>query len=248
MNALTILTAALALGALGDNKNSKDETTGTIQGQVLWEGKKPAPKPDISISKEEQTKGCHDHGEMKLKDNTLLIDAKGGVANVVMTIKAAGVTPKIPSEPFVVDQMGCRFSPHVVVIPKGATVKFANSDGTTHNVHTFPKKNKPENKNVAGGNSMEQVLDKAETIPVKCDVHPWMKGFIFVTDATHYAVSDENGNFKIENLPAGDYTVNWWHEELGKGKAEKKISVTAGGTAELVHKVGAKKKKKKRRR
>jgi len=245
MNALTILTAALAFGALGDN--TKDDTTGSIEGQVVFEGKKPAPKPDISITNDEQTKGCHEHGEMALKDNTLLIGDKGGVANVVMTIKAADFERKVPTEAIVVDQKGCRFDPHIVVVPQGAKVKFANSDGTTHNVHTFPKKNKPENKNVAGGSSMEQVLDKSETILVKCDVHPWMKGYVVVTDATHYAVSDAQGNFKISGLPPGDYVVNYWHEELGKGKSDK-VTVTAGGTAKMTQKLGAKKKKKKRRR
>ena len=246
MNALTILTAALAFGAVGDN-TAKDDTTGSIEGQVIFEGKKPAPKPDISITNQEQTKGCHEHGEMTLKDNTLLIDDKGGVANVVMTIKAKGVEPNIPKEAIVVDQKGCRFDPHVVVVPQGAKVKFANSDGTTHNVHTFPKKNKPENKNVAGGSSMEQVLDKSETILVKCDVHPWMKGYVVVTDATHFAKSNADGSFKIEGLPAGDYKVSWWHEELGKGKTEK-VTVTAGAEAALKVEVGAKAKKKGGRR
>jgi len=245
MNALTILTAAFAFGALGDN--AKDDTTGSIEGRVVFEGKKPAPKPDISITNEEQTKGCHDHGEMFLKDNTLMIGDKGGIANVVMTIKAKGFDRKVPTDAIVIDQKGCRFDPHVVVVPQDAKVKFENSDGTTHNVHTFPKKNKPENKNVSGGSSMEQVLDQSETILIKCDIHPWMKGYVVVTDATHYAVSDAEGNFKIAGLPPGDYVVNYWHEELGKGKSDK-VTVNAGGTAKMTQKLGAKKKKKKRRR
>ena len=259
MKALIFLAAPLLIGAtevleVKDAASTKetpkvksDETTGSIQGHVVWEGAKPKPKPDISITDQKQTTGCHEHGEMVLKDNTLLIDDKGGVANIVMTIKVSGAKPKVPSEPVVVDQKGCRFEPHVMVLPVGTTVQFKNSDAATHNVHTFPKKNKAENKNVAGGGTFEQKLDQVETFQVKCDIHPWMKQHMVVTDAAYHAISDAKGNFEIKGLPAGDYTLSWWHEELGKGKTEK-VTVKAGEATKLTHKVGEKKKKKKKRR
>jgi len=245
MKALIFLTAALATGVPGEA--TKDDTTGSIEGRIMWEGEKPKPKSGITITEDKQTVGCHDHGDMRLADNTLLIGPKGGVANVVLTIEIKDVEVKVPDDPIRIDQKGCRFEPHVQVLPVGATISFMNSDTATHNLHTFPKKNKAKNKNVAGGGNFQQVLDKAETILVKCDIHPWMKSYVVVTKATHYSISDASGGFKIDGLPPGDYELSWWHEELGKGKTEK-VTVAVGATTELTQKVGAAKKKKKRRR
>ena len=217
-----------------------DGETGAIVGKIMWEGDKPEPKPPLTFT-DTEAEGCvHSDGPDR-EDRSLLISDDGGVANVVLTIDAK-VDIEAPTEPIVLDQKGCRFEPHVMVIPQGATVQFANSDDTNHNIHTYTKKNQAMNQNVAGGQTLEQVMEKAEQIDVKCDVHTWMKGYIIVSDDTHFGLSGTDGSFKIEGLPPGDYKVSWWHEELGKGKTES-VTVAAGGEAELVHKVSAEKKK-----
>ena len=236
MLSLTLLLAASALS--GSNPPASDDF-GSIAGKIVWEGEKPAPKPDLPMD-EKATVGCkHDH--IDKKDESLLIDANGGVANVVLTIEVAGAEKKVPAEPIEVDQEGCRFAPHVVVVPVGATLRFKNSDDTNHNIHTFPKKNDPINKNVAASGTLDQVLSKAETIDIKCDVHPWMKGYVVVTEASHFAVSAADGTFQLGGLPAGEYEVSWWHAELGKGKSEK-VKVEAGKETALEQKVSLEKK------
>ena len=68
-----------------------------------------------------------------------------------------------------------------------------------------------------------------------------MKGYAFVTDATHWAKTAPDGSFEIKGLPPGEYELSWWHEELGKGKTAK-VTVEAGKQATLEHKVSAEKK------
>jgi plastocyanin len=189
MNVLMLLYAAAALSNQPVQPTPTGDELGSISGQIVWDGERPAAKPDLEMKPEAAT-GCkHGPEGMDKKDESLLIDEKGGVANVVLTIEVAGAERKIPAEPIVFDQEGCRFKPHVAVVPVGATLRFANSDETNHNIHTFAKKNQPVNKNVAGGGTIDQVIDKAEVIDIKCDIHPWMKGYVVATEATHYAIS-----------------------------------------------------------
>jgi plastocyanin len=216
------------------------DETGSIAGKFVWEGEKPEPKPKFAI-KDTETTGCkHGGSGVDAEDRSLMIDANGGIANVVVTVSVKDKTPTVPAEPIVMDQEGCIFHPRVMVVPVGATLRFGNSDDTNHNIHTFAKKNQPINKQVAAGSNLDILLDKAEVIDVKCDVHNWMKAFVVVTDSPAYAVTGEDGSFKVEGLPPGEYQIEYWHEELGKGKTEK-VVVEAGKEATIEHKLSAKK-------
>jgi plastocyanin len=247
MNTLSLLLlASLTAGKPGDPATvstwsaPRSDETGSIAGKFVWEGEKPEPRPKLTI-KESETTGCkHGGSGVDAEDHSLMIDANGGVANVVVTVTVKDKTPAVPAEPILMDQLGCVFQPHVVVMPVGATLRFGNSDDTNHNIHTFAKKNQPMNKQVAAGSNLEVMLDKAEVIDVKCDVHTWMKAYVFVTDAVSYGVTAADGSFKLEGLPPGEYQIEYWHEELGKGKTEK-VMVEAGKTAMVEQKLSAKK-------
>ncbi len=240
--------ASLAAGAPSDpgaaNVSTccapRSDETGSITGKFVWEGERPEPKPKLTI-KETETTGCkHGGSGVDAEDHSLMIDANGGVGNVVVTVTVKDTPPAVPADPIVMDQLGCKFDPRVIVVPVGGTLRFGNSDETNHNIHTFAKKNQPMNKQVAGGSNLDIKLDKAEVVDVKCDVHTWMKAFVFVTDASKWAVTSTDGSFKLEGLPPGEYVLDYWHEELGKGKTEK-VVVEAGKTAMVEHKLSAKK-------
>ena len=205
---------------------------GSLSGRIVLDGDRPEVKA-LNI-KSEQAAGCCADGEsVDSTDRSLMVGASGGIANVVVTIEVDGATAPMPTEPILMDQAKCRFEPHVSVIPVGAKIAFGNSDSVSHNIHTYATKNGSLNKTVAAGGSLEMTAEKAEPIKVACDIHPWMLSWAYVTDATHWAVTDADGNFSIAGLPPGDYTVQLWHETLGKSKEKITVPEDGGATAEF---------------
>ena len=243
-----ILLGAVASAALTLPKNEADASavataapvadTGSISGKVMWDGELPKALAPLQI-KEQEAKGCqHEEGHsIDTTDRSLLVDKDSkGVANVVFFLEIEGVEPKAAEEPIEFDQKGCRFEPHIMVIPVGSTVEYTNSDDTNHNIHSYGRKNDPINKNVAAGDKLPQHLTKAETFEVKCDIHPWMKGYVVVSDASMAVVSNPDGSFELTGVPPGTYKLSWWHEKLGKGKTAE-VEVKAGESATLEVKV-----------
>jgi plastocyanin len=199
-------------------------------GTVKFKGEKPELKP--LVIEPAKSEGCAHGGEsVDSTDQTLVVGKDGGLANVVVMVMVKDAKPKVPDAPVHLDQKTCRFEPHITVVSEGTTVEFLNSDGISHNVHTYAKKNDGFNKIISAGSKETQKLDKADQIEIKCDIHPWMNAWLIVTDAPFFAVTDEAGEFSIEGLPAGTHPVEFWHEKLGKNKGE--ITVAADGSASM---------------
>ncbi len=212
-------------------KESDVQDAGTIMGVLRFEGKVPKRKTlKVTI----QDKACH-HEPILSED--LVVSEKGGVQWAVASIKkitSGKPFPQQDSEDFVqLDQKGCVFVPHVVVIPTGGTLRILNSDGILHNVHITPRKNKSLNKAMPGKvKKMDVSFKRAETMRVTCDVHNWMKAWIVVAKHPYHAVTDQDGAFRMDDVPAGTYTVEIWHEKLGKQK--KQVTVKSGEETEVV--------------
>ena len=227
------------------NPPAADAIVGAAAGKVVFEGEKPEMQELEIVA--QKAEGCVAEGSVNAVDNSLLINDAGGIANVVVVVEVDGAEVKVPEEPIVLDQKGCRFEPHVVAIPAGATVSFLNSDSISHNVHLYPGKNDPYNGTIAAGSKADRVLEKEDKIEVKCDIHPWMKSWILVTDTPYMAVTDADGAFSIPDLPPGEYKVKFWHEKLGK--SDGKLTVGEDGRSEAMEvKMGAEKKKSRGRR
>ncbi len=159
--------------------------------------------------------------------------AKAG--SVVYIDALPGKTFPAPAKPFVMDQKSLQFQPHVLAVPLGATVQFVNSDKVQHNIF-WPSinGNKKMSHNMGTwptGEERSFKFDTAGVVPLLCNVHPEMSGYIIVSPTPYYAVTDASGNFKIADVPDGSYTVSAWHE--GAKIQSKPVTVSGNATVEF---------------
>ena len=140
--------------------------------------------------------------------------AKG--ESVVYVDAIAGKTFPAPTQHVVMDQKGLMFMPHIMVVEQGTTVEFLNSDSVEHNVF-WPSisGNKKLGHNMGTwpqGERRSFKFENAGVVPLLCNVHPDMAGYIVVSPTPWFATTDKAGNYKIENVPDGKYTVTVWNE------------------------------------
>jgi hypothetical protein len=206
------------------------DTAATVTGQILFKGKRPAPKV-IDMSEEPACVEAH-HG--KAYDESLVVNKKGDLANAFIYIKSGleGKTFEVPANPVTIDQSGCWFRPRVLGIQTGQVLKVVNSDPVTHNIHPMAQVNREWNHSQGAGDPpLARKFTKPEImIRVKCNIHSWMHAFIGVLDHPYFAVSKDDGTFEITNLPPGTYTIAVWTETLGT--QERQLTVPPQGKAE----------------
>jgi plastocyanin len=205
---------------------------GSISGTVKFKGNAPAPKK-LDVSKDKEV--C---GKSPKVDQSLVVN-NGNLANAVVTITDIKTGKKIDAKKVTLDQKGCEYQPHVLAFPVGTTVEILNPDGILHNVHSYSKVNSPFNMaQPKFKKTLDVKIDKPEAIEVKCDVHGWMHGWLVATESPYVAVTDNSGNFKLTDVPAGSYTVEVWHEKLGKNT--QKVTVKAKEDAKVSFEVAGK--------
>ena len=200
-----------------------------VSGTVTFTGERPPLQP-ISMDADPACAEMH-AGEEVYPDMLVLGDDANTMGNIFVKVTnpPEGDYPA-PSEPVVIDQQGCMYHPHVAAVMAGQPLQFKNSDGILHNVHLLPDANREQNIAMPGSMTETNVtLNQPESMfGVKCDVHPWMQAFVAVMDHPFFAVTDEDGQFTIENLPAGTYEIEAWHERLGTQTAQ--VTVADGET------------------
>jgi len=127
--------------------------------------------------------------------------------------------------PVTIDQKGCQYHPHVLALITDQPLQVINSDPVTHNIHPNPKDNREWNQSQPpGAPPFEQDFARQEiAIPVKCNIHPWMKMYIAVFANPYFEVTGKDGSFAIKNVPPGTYTVSAWHER--DGTAEQSVTI-----------------------
>jgi plastocyanin len=155
--------------------------------------------------------------------------------SVVYVDAIAGKTFPAPAAKPVVDQKGLMFSPHIIAVEQGTTVEFLNSDKVAHNVFWISVGgNKKLGHNLGTwpqGEKRAFKFDNPGAIPLLCNVHPEMAGYIVVSPTPYFAVTDKSGAYKIENVPDGSYTVKAWHE--GAKDQSKPVTVAGDSKADF---------------
>ena len=205
---------------------------GSISGTVKFKGTAPAPKK-LDVGKDKEV--C---AKTPKVDQSLVVN-NGNLANAVVTITDIQKGKKIELKKVTLDQNGCEYKPHVLAFPAGSTVEILNPDGILHNVHSYSKVNSPFNQaQPKFKKSLDVKIEKPEAIEIKCDVHGWMHGWLVSTETPYFAVTDNSGSFKLADVPAGSYTVEVWHEKLGK--STQKVTVKAKEEAKVNFEVAGK--------
>jgi hypothetical protein len=199
-------------------------STGVVTGVVKLEGPASA-RPPLPVFKHHEVCGAG------VADDRLVVGPGGGVRYAVVTVEGVqdGAKPE-RDVTLVLDNLGCRFVPHVQVAEVGQWLEIRNSDPLLHNADARIGKDTLFNVALPPARHVRKPLARAGLIAITCDVrHTWMSAFIAVSEHPYHTVTDAYGAYEIGDLPPGTYTLRVWHEELGT--EERPLTIKAGGTA-----------------
>jgi hypothetical protein len=209
----------------------------TIRGTVKVEGKLPK-LPPLQITKYKEI--CKD-----VPNESLIVGPRQGLRYAVITLE--GITKGKAVERETVhelDNVKCRFSPHVQAASVGQFLLLKNSDPILHTAHAVFANEQPQfNVGLYPGRISRKPLIAAGVAKIRCEVHPWMTAYIVITEHPYHAISDIYGEYELTDIPAGVYQLKVWHESLGT--QEKRIEVKPAATQQLnftfIPSLGAKK-------
>jgi hypothetical protein len=198
-------------------------SAGSVVGEVRYIDSPPKLVP-VKVSKDQDY--C---GEI-LTNETYLIDANGGLKNVVVFLEGRlAITASDPQKLNTIENTGCRYEPRVIAMQKGERLRVRNNDPKLHIPHSYLNEKTVFMLSLPFRNSILDATQKIRESGVHklvCDTHAWMLGFVHVFDHPYFAVTDAKGFFSIPNIPAGTYSLKAWHEDAGVRTHEVIISET----------------------
>jgi hypothetical protein len=231
MRSIVLAALLTALSASAEYAEGTVTNGGTVKGKITYNGK-PPPVKKVTITKD--PKVC---GTLR-DDETFVISKDGAVKDVVVYLADIKSGKKLSGEMKpVLDQKGCHYVPRVQVVPVHATLQVKSEDPILHNVHSFLNGSTVINFAMPPqpGLVLTKKLDKPGGQQLKCDVHNFMTGGIFVAENPYAAITGDDGSYEIKDVPAGNYTIGTWHPAAGP--LSQTVTVTAGGTAQFDGKV-----------
>lgn len=225
-----VCAAVLATAEVGPGAAGKSgRVTADLAGTVSVVGKYGPPKP-LPVFKNRDFCGP------SVPNETLLVDAAGGLRNAVVTLRALDRKASTQPGMAVLDNVNCAFAPHVQVATVGSELLLKNSDPILHAVHARLGKETLFNVGLPTWRRVVKRLDRVGVVRIDCDVlHTWMSAAVVVVDTPYFAVSDAAGRFAIENLPAGDYDMEVWHERLGSRRERLRFGADGSARVEIVY-------------
>jgi len=196
-----------------------------IYGTITFNGKAP---PEIDITPLKEDASCGPLYKEMPTTHFYKVGPHGEFGDVVVSLAGIhGQSVGATAEPLLIDQKGCEYTPYVSACQTGQKIMVRNSDPVLHNVHATPRKSGNKEENMAqmpGGLDVPLVFNAPENfLRFKCDVHPWMFAYVSVFDHPYFAVTGEDGKYRIHDVPPGQYTVVAMHRKAGALK--KKIKV-----------------------
>ena len=196
---------------------------GSLKGNVKFDGK-PPKKKTLRMDADPVCGSAHSG---PVYSESFKINSAGDLAECLVWLKNVEYSGGLPKEPAVIDQRGCVYIPHVFGMQAGQELLIKNSDATLHNIHSMPKVNKEFNFAMPKVvKERKSTFEKSEDpFYIKCDIHPWMKCWALVSDHPYFAVTDTNGNYLIDNIPAGTYEVVCWQEKFKKNPLTATVTV-----------------------
>ncbi len=239
---LAAAASAFVLVGCGGGEESGDEAgngtsaaqqaptgTATVSGSIQFTGTAPE-RQQLNLDRE-----CTELRDEPAQSQRVVVNDNNTLRWVFVYVKEGLGDQQFgpSSEPVILDQEGCMYEPHVLGVQAGQTLKILNSDPLLHNIHALPEANRPFNFGMpTAGQERDEMFRVPEImVRIKCDVHPWMEAWAGVTEHPFFGTSDESGAFSIDNLPAGDYVIEAWHEEYGTQTQD--VSVGDGESVSL---------------
>ena len=218
-----------ALGGPGAHVSTAQrysKETGAVAGTVIFPGTPPLPAI-LSVYKEQAFCGS------SVPDPSLLVGPDGGLKNVVVTLRGPRLDRRNgPPGTIQLDNVGCRFAPHVQAARVGSTVLLLNSDRILHDAHARMGPRTLFNDGLPRWRRVTRTLGRPGVIKIICELHhAWMSAYIVVAPNRFFAVTDSRGRFAIGDVPAGAYEARFWHERLGE--TSRRVVVGHGETRRL---------------
>jgi hypothetical protein len=200
-------------------------TAGTVTATVRFEGAVPAPEMIVLTG---DPKCVSENGGPQRPDERIVVGENQALQNVFVYVKdgLGNYGFPTPTEPVVLDQDKCRYTPRVLGVRVGQPLQIRNSDPLLHNVRSNGVINQAFNKStpLEGVRFDHTFATKEVMVPFKCDVHGWMSAYVGVLDHPYFGTTAPDGRVVLGNLPPGTYTIEAWHEALGT----KTVQVTIG--------------------